>query len=89
LGIIGTPDVPGIDPPVLDGRALSCYNVEVGWARDGHDGIRFRGQRGAETAWTDLGTDMNPPFVDARADLRLCRRARLAALRQGACHRES
>ena len=32
-----------------------------------HDGLRVRGQPGTETARTDLGTDMNPPFVDSRA----------------------
>lgn len=26
-------------------------------------------QRGTEVVWTDLGTDMNPPFVDNRAPL--------------------
>lgn len=66
LGIVGTPDVPGTTPPVLGpGLALPGYNNEVGWAKAGHDAIRFRRQRGAETAWTDLGTDMNPPFIDS------------------------
>lgn len=67
LGIVPTPDTPGIDPPVLTGLALPGYNVEVGWQRKGHDGLRVRSQRGTETTWTDLGTDMNPPFVDNRA----------------------
>lgn len=67
LGIVGTPDVPGTTPPVLSGIALAGYNVEVGWARAGHDGLRVRSQRGTETDWTDLGTDMNPPYVDSRA----------------------
>lgn len=69
LGIIGTPDVPGITPPVLSGFAQAGYNVEVGWARGGHDGLRVRSQRGTEVTWTDLGTDMNPPFIDNRAPL--------------------
>ena len=67
LGIVGTPDVPGVDPPILSGVALSGYNVEVGWIKAGHDGLRVRSQRGSEVAWTDLGTDMNPPFLDNRA----------------------
>jgi len=69
LGIIGTPDVPGTDPPVLSGLALTGYNVEVGWAKAGHDGLRVRSQRGAEVDWTDLGNDQFPPFVDNRAPL--------------------
>jgi len=67
LGIVGTADVPGTTPPVLDGAALTGYNVEVGWAKAGHDAIRFRGQRGTEVDWTDLGTDQFPPFIDNRA----------------------
>lgn len=69
LGIVSSPDTPGIDPPVLSGVALPGYNVEVGWQRKGHDGIRVRSQRGTETVWTELGTDMTPPFVDNRAPI--------------------
>ncbi len=67
LGIIGTTDTAGTTPPVLSGVAQSGYNVEVGWSKAGHDALRVRSQRGAETVWTDLGTDMNPPYVDNRA----------------------
>jgi len=69
LGIVSTPDVPGITPPVLSGFALPGYNNEIGWGKAGHDAIRFRGQRGNETEWTDLGTDQFPPFGDNRAPL--------------------
>ena len=69
LGIIGPSSAPGTTPPVLTGRALPGYNNEVGWPRAGHDGLRVRGQRGSETEWTDLGTDMNPPFIDSRPPL--------------------
>jgi len=67
LGIVGTTSVPGTTPPVLTGTALPGYNVQVDWPRQGHDGLKVRSQRGAEATWTDLGTDMNPPFVDNRA----------------------
>jgi hypothetical protein len=67
LGIVSTTTAPGIAPPVISGTAQTGYNVTVGWARAGHDGLRVRSQRGAETVWTDLGTDMNPDFVDNRA----------------------
>ena len=33
-------------------------------AQAGYDGLRVRSQRGTESIWTELGTDMNPPFVD-------------------------
>jgi hypothetical protein len=41
----------------------------AGWAKEGHDALRVRSQRGAEVAWTELGTDINPPFIDNRAPL--------------------
>lgn len=45
------------------------HNNEIEWAKAVHDGLRVRLQRGTETDWTDLGTDMNPPFVENRAPL--------------------
>ena len=64
LGIVGTTSAPGTTPPTITATALPGYNVEVGWSRQGHDGIRLRMQRGAETEWTDLGVDMNPPYTN-------------------------
>ncbi|MBX3111039.1 MAG: hypothetical protein KF857_03445 [Fimbriimonadaceae bacterium] len=69
LGIVSTGAAPGVTPPVLTGTALTGYNVEVGWNRGGHAGVRVRSQRAAEATWTEIGTDMTPPFVDNRAAL--------------------
>lgn len=69
LGIVGTADVPGTTPPVLAGLAQTGYNVRVDWAKAGHDGLRIRSQRAGESTWTELGTDITPPYVDNRAPL--------------------
>jgi hypothetical protein len=69
LGIVSTPDVPGATPPVLDGEALPGYNNRVGWSRDGHQALRVRRRRGSEVDFTEIATDMNPPFMDNDAPL--------------------
>lgn len=69
LGIVASPAAPRTSPPVLTGVAVSGYSVEVGWTRGGHDAIRVRSQRGTESVWTELGIDMNPPFIDNRPPL--------------------
>lgn len=58
-----------VHEPVLTRTALTGYNVEVGWNRGGQAGVRVRSQRAAEATWTEIGTDMTPPFVDNRAAL--------------------
>ncbi|MEX2243409.1 MAG: hypothetical protein WD716_06125 [Fimbriimonadaceae bacterium] len=69
LGIVGTGTAPGTDVPVLKGKALTGYQIEAGWNKAGHQGVKFQSQRAGETVWTDIGTDMSPPFVDNRAPL--------------------
>ncbi|MFY9234808.1 MAG: hypothetical protein WAO58_10165 [Fimbriimonadaceae bacterium] len=70
LAIIGTGDAPGIVPPVLGpGFALPGYNCEMDWNKAGHQAVRLRSQRGAEVVWTEIGTDMSPPFIDNRPPL--------------------
>lgn len=69
LGIVGAGIAPGTTPPALTGLAQTGYNVQVGWAKAGHAGLRIRSQRASESSWTELGTDIIPPFIDNRAPL--------------------
>lgn len=71
LGIIGTePSAPATPPkPTFTADVLAGYDVELNFAKAGHDSVHIEGKRAGETTWTFLARDSYKPYVDNRAAL--------------------
>ena len=69
LGIIGTREGRGDDPPKMSATSLAGFRIEVKWTRAGHGAVKIQGQRASEAVWEDLAVDTVSPYVDRRAPL--------------------
>ncbi len=58
-----------IPKPTGSARALIGSEVQIKFVKKGFDGVFVESKRGAETAWSTLGTYIRSPFVDNRAPL--------------------
>lgn len=57
--------------PTATATAEPGSAVRIDWVKAGFDGVIVEGQRGQETVWTSLGTDLRSPYDDTRAPLQL------------------
>jgi hypothetical protein len=71
LGVIATAAAPSTTPakPSATATAEPGSSVRIDWTKGGFDGVLVEGQRGDETVWTSLGTDLQSPYNDTRAPL--------------------
>jgi hypothetical protein len=71
LGIIATATVPSTTPakPSATATAEPGNSVRIDWVKGTFDGVLVEGQRGDESVWTPLGTDLKSPYNDTRAPL--------------------
>ncbi len=70
LGVIGVATLPTIAAkPNATATAEPGSGVRIDWVKGGFDGVLVESQRGVETAWTLLGTDLKSPYTDTRAAL--------------------
>ena len=69
LGIIApaaAPTPPGDVKPTAKGRPQGHNEAVLDWVKAGHDAVRIESKRGGEAAFTLLGSDVFPPYVDNR-----------------------
>jgi len=71
LGVIGVAAAPSTTPakPSATATGEPGNSVRIDWVKGGFDGVLVESQRGDETVWTSLGTDMQSPYNDTRAPL--------------------
>lgn len=71
LGIVGDePSAPtGPPKPTVKATAQPGSQVKIEFNKGGYNGVVIEGRRGAETAWTPLGTDNFSPYIDTRPPL--------------------
>jgi len=69
LGIVGTGDAASDAVPTMTGSTLVGYQVEIKWAKAGHDAVQVQSQRASEAVWADLAVDTVSPYIDTRAPL--------------------
>jgi hypothetical protein len=71
LGVIGAAvTAPTTTPkPSATATAEPGSTVRIDWVKSGFDGVLVEGQRGEETVWATLGTDLQSPYIDTRASL--------------------
>lgn len=71
LAVISTPVAPPTGPakPSATATPEPGSAVRIDWVKGVFDGVIVEGQRGDETTWTLLGTDLQSPFNDTRGSL--------------------
>ena len=71
LGIIATATAKPTTPakPTATASAEPGSAARIDWVKGGFDGVLVESQRGDETVWTSLGTDLQSPYNDTRAPL--------------------
>ena len=62
--VIVNPSIPGA--PELTMRKSTAGDVEIGWKKKGHQGIKVQWRIAGTADWQDAGLDLNPPFNDPR-----------------------
>lgn len=70
LGIEGPDQAAPIGaPPSFKLVAQNGFNVRINWQKGQASGVIIQSRRGAEVAWTQIGIDLNSPFIDIRPPL--------------------
>lgn len=69
LGIVGTAEPAGVNPPTMTGETLTGYQVQINWVKAGHDAVQIQSQRADEVVWVNLAIDTVSPYIDTRDPL--------------------
>jgi len=71
LGVVSAAAAPSTTPakPSATATAEPGSSVRIDWTKGSFDGVLVESQRGDETVWTSLGTDLQSPYNDTRAPL--------------------
>ena len=72
LGIVGTGDNAAPNPaakPALAAVTAGADTVDVSFVKNGYQGVLLEGQRGTETAWTQIANLRYSPYRDSRPNV--------------------